>query len=99
MAPTARPGQPNGPRSRICSWLSASCSPDLAVGRADGGRLQIRNRTASPGTAVPSPTEDAAAETPTGSATEAWEEEKVPAGHWREVEGELLLTLHRAVSA
>ena len=55
--------------------------PDLAVVMADGGRLQILDRTAPP----PAP---AAAGTPAAAAGpaagEAWDEEKVSAGHWRE---------------
>jgi hypothetical protein len=63
--------------------------PDLAVVMADGGRLQILDRTASAGADAP----------PTVTAAEAWDEEKVPAGHWREDKVGLLLTMHSEVSA
>jgi hypothetical protein len=73
--------------------------PDLAVVMADGGRLQILDRTAPPVTETPSPTEDAAVETPAVTEAEGWEAEKVPAGHWREDKVGLLLTMHSEVSA
>jgi hypothetical protein len=66
--------------------------PDLAVVMADGGRLQILDRSAPP-TADPPPRAAAATE---GA---AWEEEKVATGHWREDKVGLLLTMHSAVSA
>jgi hypothetical protein len=62
--------------------------PDLAVVMADGGRLQIRDRTSAPPAAPPPPAE-----------AEAWDEEQAPAGHWREDKVGLLLTMHSAVSA
>ena len=64
--------------------------PDLAVVLADGGRLQILDRGVSPGADRPPPAETEA---------EAWDEEKVPSGHWREDKVGLLLTMHSAVSA
>ena len=69
--------------------------PDLAVVMADGGRLQILDRTAPPVSAPPTRAEEAAE----GAAAEAWDEEKVPAGHWREDKGGLLLTMQSEVSA
>jgi hypothetical protein len=73
--------------------------PDLAVVMADGGRLQILDRTASPGADPPPAAEGAAAGAPPGTEAEAWEEEKVPSGHWREDKVGLLLTMHSEVSA
>jgi hypothetical protein len=64
--------------------------PDLAVVMADGGRLQILDRSAEP-RAEPPPAPD----TPGGvPAAEAWDEEEVPSGHWREDKVGLLLTMH-----
>jgi hypothetical protein len=73
--------------------------PDLAVVMADGGRLQILDRTALPEAAPPPPAAGAADGAATGTKAEAWDEEKVPAGHWREDKVGLLLTMHSAVSA
>ncbi len=67
--------------------------PDLAVVMADGGRLQILDRTHPP------PAPDVAAAPPVAAEGEAWDEEPVPAGHWREDKVGLLLTMHSAVSA
>jgi len=72
--------------------------PDLAVVMADGGRLQILDRTA-PGGATPLAAAETAAGTAAGSAAEDWDETKAPSGHWREDKVGLLLTMHRAVSA
>jgi hypothetical protein len=72
--------------------------PDLAVVMADGGRLQILDRTHAPADGQP----PGAAGTDQGAlpvADEAWDEEEVPAGHWREDKVGLLLTMHSAVSA
>jgi len=69
--------------------------PDLAVVMADGGRLQILDRTAARGADPPAAADVAAAVT----AAAAWDEEKVPSGHWREDKVGLLLTMHSAVSA
>jgi hypothetical protein len=69
--------------------------PDLAVVMADGGRLQILDRTTPPG-ANPPP---AAAGASAATAAEAWDEAEVLSGHWREDKVGLLLTMHRAVSA
>jgi hypothetical protein len=71
--------------------------PDLAVVMADGGRLQILDRTARPG-ADPPPAEGTDG-TAAMTAAEEWDEEKVPSGHWREDKVGLLLTMHSAVSA
>jgi hypothetical protein len=62
-------------------------TPDLAVVMADGGRLQILDR--GPPAAADTPTAAAgeAAITPEVSAAEAWEEDKTPAGPWREDKG------------
>ena len=60
--------------------------PDLAVVMADGGRLQILERTAS------------AAAAPAAVVTETWDEEPVASGHWREDKVGLLLTMHSVVS-
>jgi hypothetical protein len=73
--------------------------PDLAVVMADGGRLQILDRTASPGADPPPGAEGAAAEAPAVTEAEAWDEEQGPSGHWREDKVGLLLTMHSAVSA
>jgi hypothetical protein len=70
-------------------------APDLAVVMADGGRLQILDRSAPPAAGPPraAPAPAAAAE------GEAWDEEEVPPGHWREDKVALLLAMHSAVSA
>jgi hypothetical protein len=67
-------------------------APDLAVVMADGGRLQILDRSAPP--AVPAPAVPAAA-----AGGETWDEEEVPPGHWREDKVALLLAMHSTVSA
>jgi hypothetical protein len=72
--------------------------PELAVVMADGGRLQILHRSAATAAEVPPAAaggNDAAA---APAEAEAWDEEKVPAGHWREDKVGLLLTMHSAVS-
>jgi hypothetical protein len=69
---------------------AGAAAPDLAVVMADGGRLQILDRSAPPAAGPP---RAAAAE------GETWDEEEAPAGHWREDKVALLLTLHSAVSA
>jgi hypothetical protein len=101
----------------------AVTAPDLAVVMADGGRLQILDRS-EPAAALPSQAESgtdavasgAEAERAAGAtanaaaagndvvateaeAEEAWEEEKVSTGHWREDKVGLLLTMHSTVSA
>jgi hypothetical protein len=70
--------------------------PDLAVVMADGGRLQILDRTARPAAGPPPPAQgsDGAA-----AVAERWDEEKPPAGHWREDKVGLLLTMHSAACA
>jgi len=72
--------------------------PDLAVVMADGGRLQILDRTAPPGADPPPAAEGAATEAPAVTEAEAWDEEQVPPGHWREDKVGLLLTMHSDVS-
>src|SRR5205814_7562029 len=71
--------------------------PDLAVVMADGGRLQILDRAPRAPADPPPPTEAAAAGA--GAGGEAWDDEPVAAGHWREDKVGLLLTMHSAVSA
>ena len=70
-------------------------APDLAVVMADGGRLQILDRGAQPAAHPWPATADAAW---TGAADETWDEEKPPAGHWREDKVGLLLTMQSVVS-
>jgi hypothetical protein len=72
--------------------------PDLAVVMADGGRLQILDRTRPPPGPQP-PGAGAAGGVAVVAEAEAWDEEKVPCGHWREDKVGLLLTMHSAVSA
>lgn len=73
--------------------------PDLAVVMADGGRLQILDRS-NPPLSEPSPSgADEAGGGAGGTAEEAWDEEKVPARHWREDKVGLLLTMTSDVSA
>jgi hypothetical protein len=72
-------------------------APDLAVVMADGGRLQILDRSspaAPPPATAPPPAEcEAAAPDP------GWAEEPPPAaGHWREDKVALLLTMKSAVA-
>jgi hypothetical protein len=66
--------------------------PEVAVVMADGGRLQILDRAPPPAEPWP-PAEGGPA------VAEAWDEEPVPAGHWREDKVGLLLTMRSAVSA
>lgn len=70
--------------------------PELAVVMADGGRLQIRDRTAPP-TAAPPPA-GAAAGVPAATGAGGWDEEAAPAGHWREDKVGLLLTMRSQAS-
>jgi hypothetical protein len=70
-------------------------APDLAVVMADGGRLQIRDRSRAASTPPPAASEPAAA-----TAGPEWDEEPPPAaGHWREDKVALLLTMTSAVAA
>jgi hypothetical protein len=89
---------------------AAVTAPDLAVVMADGGRLQILDRTALPSADPPAQAEAVAAEESAGTeavaaaesagtAAEAWEAEPVSSGHWREDKVGLLLTMHSEVSA
>jgi hypothetical protein len=78
---------------------AGATAPDLAVVMADGGRLQILDRAhLAPADPLPQ-AEDAADDAPAVAATQDWEEEKTPSGHWREDKVGLLLTMHSAVSA
>jgi hypothetical protein len=71
-------------------------APDLAVVMADGGRLQILDRS-PPAAATPPP---AASEPARAAAEPGWDEEPAPAaGHWREDKVALLLTMKSAVAA
>ncbi len=74
-------------------------APDLAVVMADGGRLQILDRSpaaAPPPAAAPLPADSAAA---AAAAERDWDEEPPPAaGHWREDKVALLLTMRSAVA-
>jgi hypothetical protein len=72
--------------------------PDVAVVMADGGRLQILDRSAPPA-AVPAPRAAPAAGAAPAGEGETWDEEPVPPGHWREDKVGLLLTMRSAVSA
>jgi hypothetical protein len=73
--------------------------PDLAVIMTDGGRLQILDRTAPPAAAPPPAAAGTAAAENAATEAEAWDEEAVPAGHWREDKVGLLLTMRSAVAA
>jgi len=77
---------------------SGRTPPEVAVVMADGGRLQILDRTALPA-AEPPPQAEAVAGEPVVAEEEAWEAEPLPAGHWREDKVGLLLTMHSDVSA
>jgi hypothetical protein len=74
-------------------------APDVAVVMADGGRLQILDRTAPPEAEPPPLAADAAAGDPAGTEAATWDEEKVSSSHWREDKVGLLLTMHSEVSA
>jgi hypothetical protein len=72
-------------------------APDLAVVMADGGRLQILDRSPPAAASAPPRPESAAAVPPVEP---AWDEEPTAAsGHWREDKVALLLTMTSAVSA
>lgn len=80
-----------------CAAPAGVAPPDLAVVMADGGRLQILDRSAAPAaTARPAA---AASQDEDGVRAEDWEEEKPPAGHWREDKVGLLLTMHSTESS
>jgi hypothetical protein len=72
--------------------------PDLAVVMADGGRLQILERTPPLAADPPPQAEGVADPAPAVAEAEAWDEEKVPSGHWREDKVGLLLTMHSDVA-
>ena len=74
-------------------------TPDLAVVMADGGRLQILDRTAASVADPPPSAPSAAAGSPAVTEAETWDEEKVSSGHWREDKVGLLLTMRSTVSA
>jgi hypothetical protein len=73
--------------------------PDLAVVMADGGRLQIFDRTAPPAAGPPPPAPGSDGAASTGAEAERWDAEKPAAGHWREDKVGLLLTMRSEVSA
>jgi len=73
------------PRAEAGHAAGAGVAEDDRAGHATG-------RTAEGGAAAPATEAQAQAD-------EAWEEEPVPAGHWREDKVGLLLTMHSAVSA
>jgi hypothetical protein len=72
--------------------------PEVAVVMADGGRLQILDRS-NPPPDPPPPDKDGGCGGAGGAEAEVWEEKKVSSGHWREDKVGLLLTMHSAVSA
>jgi hypothetical protein len=72
--------------------------PDLAVIMADGGRLQILDRTAPPAAASPPEGAGAVAAEVAADEAVAWDEEAASAGHWREDKVGLLLTMRIAVA-
>jgi hypothetical protein len=72
--------------------------PELAVVMADGGRLQILDRSA-PAAAAPAPPAAGGGAVAMPAEAEAWDEEKAPGGHWREDKVGLLLTMHSEASA
>jgi hypothetical protein len=73
--------------------------PDLAVVMADGGRLQILDRAQQSAAQPPPGAPDTPGAVTAVTEAEAWDEEKVPSGHWREDKVGLLLTMHSEVSA
>jgi hypothetical protein len=69
-------------------------APDLAAVMADGGRLQILDRSPPPASCPTEPQPAAAAADP------GWDEEPPPtAGHWREDKVALLLTMNSTAAA
>jgi hypothetical protein len=73
--------------------------PDLAVVMADGGRLQILDRTAPPAAGPPPPPPGSDGAASPEAAAQRWDEEKPAAGHWREDKVGLLLTMRSEVCA
>jgi hypothetical protein len=74
---------------------AGQAAPDLAVVMADGGRLQILDRS-PPATVAPPP---AAADPAAAAPDPGWDEEPPPAaGHWREDKVALLLTMQSAAA-
>lgn len=73
--------------------------PELAVVMADGGRLQILERSTLAAVEPPPQAAGRPPEEPAPAEAEGWEEEKPPGGHWREDKVGLLLTMHSDVSA
>ena len=67
-------------------------APDLVVVKIDGGRLQIRERTAKPDGASAAPDE------PSSQTQEAFDEAAAPKGFWREDKIGLLLEMKSQVS-
>jgi hypothetical protein len=80
------------PLVQKCAAPGGVTPPALAVVMADGGRLQILDRAAAP--AAQPPRSDEVAEV-----IEAWDEDRVRLGHWREDKVGLLLTMRSQVSA
>jgi hypothetical protein len=75
-------------------------APNLAVVMADGGRLQILDRSQSPAQEPSLPAaEGAAVAVPAATEDETWQEDKATSGHWREDKVALLLTMTSEVSA
>jgi hypothetical protein len=78
-------------------------APDLAVVMADGGRLQILDRSSGTSATATAAVATAGPVSESGAAAAAqpdWDEEPAPAsGHWREDKVALLLTMKGAVSA
>ena len=70
-------------------------APELAVVMADGGRLQILDRTPAP----PAPPPACAGDAAVVAEEESWDPEEAARGHWREDKVGLLLTMHSEVSA
>jgi hypothetical protein len=71
--------------------------PELAVVMADGVRLQILDRTGRAADPPP-PAEGSNDGDPAGAEAQRWDEEKLPAGHWREDKVGLLLTMPSEVA-
>jgi hypothetical protein len=75
-------------------------APDLAVVMADGGRLQIRDRSGAEKTASASAANEGATAVAASAsaASEDWEEETTDSkGYWREDKGGLLLVMQSTV--
>ena len=76
---------------------AGQAAPDLAGVMADGGRLQILDRSSPVAAPAPPPAESGPAAAP---AVPEWDEEPAAAaGHWREDKVALLLTMKSAAAA